>query len=183
MGIVVQKFGGTSVGSVDRIRRVAGIVAETVRKGHRVVVVVSAMGKTTDDLVAMAEQISTNPSLREMDMLLSTGEQVSIALMAMALKELGLSARSFTGWQAGIWTEPVHGKARVERVDTRPLLEALKREEVPVVAGFQGISETAGRTQRPLCWLPHCKRISAKFTPMSLGCSAPIPAWFPRRRK
>jgi aspartate kinase len=142
MGIMVQKFGGTSVGSVDRIRRVAGIVAETVRKGHQVVVVVSAMGKTTDELVALAEQISANPSPREMDMLLSTGEQVSIALMAMALKELGLSARSFTGWQAGIRTEPVHGKARVERVDTRPLLEALERGEVPVVAGFQGISET-----------------------------------------
>jgi aspartate kinase len=140
MGIVVQKFGGTSVGSVERIRAVADIVARMAGNGHQVVVVVSAMGHTTDELVDLAGQICSNPSSREMDMLLTTGEQVSIALLSMALQEKGLKARSFTGWQAGIETNEVHGKAMVQRVLPISVIRSLERGEVPVVAGFQGIS-------------------------------------------
>lgn len=140
MGIVVQKFGGTSVGSVERIQRVADTVAKTKASGHQVVVVVSAMGKSTDELVELAYQINDRPSPREMDMLLTTGEQVSIALLTMALNARGLSARSMTGWQAGIRTNHVHGKAMVQHVDTMPIMKCLERDEIVVVAGFQGIS-------------------------------------------
>jgi aspartate kinase len=140
MSIVVQKFGGTSVGSIERIRAVADTIAKTAAKGYQCVVVVSAMGKSTDQLVAMAKEISENPSPREMDMLLTTGEQVSIALLSMALQEKGLKARSMTGWQAGIETDHVHGKAMVRRVNTDAILECLNRGEVVVVAGFQGLS-------------------------------------------
>ncbi|WP_124727006.1 aspartate kinase [Staphylospora marina] len=140
MSIVVQKFGGTSVGSPERIRHVAGIVARTVSEGHQVVVVVSAMGHTTDELVKLAGSISRKPSAREMDMLLSTGEQVSIALLAMALHERGHRARSFTGWQAGIRTDDVNGKATVRDVLPVSVIRSLERGEIPIVAGFQGIS-------------------------------------------
>ncbi|MBA4494610.1 aspartate kinase [Paenactinomyces guangxiensis] len=140
MGIVVQKFGGTSVGSVERIRKVADTVTRTADQGHQVVVVVSAMGKSTDELVDLAFQISERPAPREMDMLLTTGEQVTIALLTMALQERGYKARSMTGWQAGIQTDPVHGKALVKKVDTKPITESLERGEIVVVAGFQGIS-------------------------------------------
>ncbi|MBI0385898.1 aspartate kinase [Thermoactinomyces sp. CICC 24227] len=140
MGIVVQKFGGTSVGDVGRIHKVADRIAETARQGHQCVIVVSAMGKSTDELVHLANEISAHPEPREMDMLLATGEQVSIALLTMALKERGLKARSMTGWQAGIQTDDAHGKARVTEVRTEAVLECLKQGEVVVVAGFQGIS-------------------------------------------
>lgn len=140
MGIVVQKFGGTSVGSVERIQRVAETVAKTAEQGHQCVVVVSAMGKSTDELVNLAYQIADQPSAREMDMLLTTGEQVTIALLTMALQARGLSARSMTGWQAGIETDHVHGKALVKHVDTKPILESLSRGEIVVIAGFQGVS-------------------------------------------
>ncbi|SFI79807.1 aspartate kinase [Thermoflavimicrobium dichotomicum] len=141
MGLVVQKYGGTSVGSVERIKKVAEKVAKTARAGHQCVVVVSAMGHTTDELVSLAQQISDHPSPREMDMLLSTGEQVSIALLTMALQEQGLAARSMTGWQAGIQTNAVHGKALVQHVDTSIIKKYLDQGEIVVVAGFQGISE------------------------------------------
>ncbi|MDN4592627.1 aspartate kinase [Polycladomyces subterraneus] len=141
MGIVVQKFGGTSVGSIERIRNVARRIREVHSQGHQVVVTVSAMGKQTDELVALAGQITDDPSPREMDMLLTTGEQISIALLTMALHELGLSARSFTGWQAGMVTDAVHGKARIKRIDTEKIRQCLDRGEIVVVAGFQGISE------------------------------------------
>lgn len=139
--LIVQKYGGTSVGSVERIKAVARRVADTVGKGHRCVVVVSAMGDTTDQLVEMARQITARPSGREMDMLLTTGEQVSIALLSMALQELGQRTTSFTGWQAGIRTEAVHGKARIEAINTEKIMKALDDGQIVIVAGFQGVTE------------------------------------------
>jgi aspartate kinase len=140
MALIVQKYGGTSVGSVDRIQAVARRVQQTVRGGNKVVVVVSAMGKTTDGLVNLAKQISTNPCRREMDMLLSTGEQVSIALMSMALQELGQSSISLTGAQVGIVTEAEHSRARILEIKTERMQRHLDQGKVVVVAGFQGIS-------------------------------------------
>ena len=140
MGIVVQKFGGTSVGNVERIQKVADRIAETARQGHQCVIVVSAMGKSTDRLVHLAHEISEHPAPREMDMLLATGEQVSISLLTMALQERGFKARSMTGWQAGIRTDKAHGKAMVKKVNTEAVLQCLNQDEVVVVAGFQGVS-------------------------------------------
>ncbi len=137
--LIVQKYGGTSVGSVERIQAVAQRVAQTARD-HSVVVVVSAMGKTTDQLVQLAKQISTTPNRREMDMLLSTGEQVSIALMSMALQELGQPAISMTGAQVGIVTEAEHTRARILHIQTQRLESQLQQGKVVIVAGFQGIS-------------------------------------------
>lgn len=142
MALIVQKYGGTSVGTVDRIQAVAQRVRRTVEAGNTVVVVVSAMGKTTDGLVKLANEISTNPSRREMDMLLSTGEQVSIALLSMALQESGQPAISLTGAQVGIVTEAEHTRARILRIETDRLKRHLNQGEVVVVAGFQGISST-----------------------------------------
>jgi aspartate kinase len=143
MGLIVQKYGGTSVGSVERIQAVAQRVKQTVAAGHLVVVVVSAMGKTTDGLVKLAHEISTSPSRREMDMLLSTGEQVSIALLSMALQEAGQPAVSLTGAQVGIVTEAHHTRARILNIETERIERHLQQGEVVVVAGFQGISSTA----------------------------------------
>jgi aspartate kinase len=140
MSLIVQKYGGTSVGTVDRIQAVAQRVQKTVRDGHSVVVVVSAMGKTTDTLVNLAQAISPNPSRREMDMLLSTGEQVSIALLSMALQELGQAAISLTGAQVGIVTEAEHSRARILEIKPDRLKHHLDEGKVIVVAGFQGIS-------------------------------------------
>ena len=140
MALIVQKYGGTSVGSVERIQAVARRVKKTVDSGNAVVVVVSAMGKTTDTLVDLARQISSSPSGREMDMLLSTGEQVTIALLSMALQELGQAAISLTGAQVGIVTEAEYGRARILEIKTERIKRHLEREEVVVVAGFQGIS-------------------------------------------
>jgi aspartate kinase len=140
MALVVQKYGGTSVGSVERIQAVAQRVMKGVESGNSLVVVVSAMGKTTDSLVKLASEISTNPSRREMDMLLSTGEQVSIALLCMALQELGQPAISLTGAQVGIVTEAQHSRARILNVQTQRLDRHLSEGKVVVVAGFQGIS-------------------------------------------
>lgn len=142
MALIVQKYGGTSVGTVERIQAVAQRVRQTVVAGNAVVVVVSAMGKTTDGLVKLANEISTSPSRREMDMLLSTGEQVSIALLSMALQELGQPAVSLTGAQVGIVTEAEHTRARILRIATDRLNRHLSQGEVVVVAGFQGISST-----------------------------------------
>lgn len=140
MGLIVQKFGGTSVGSVERIKHVAQLIKRERDEGHQVVVVVSAMGKSTDELIDLAYQLTTKPSPREMDMLLTTGEQVSIALVSMALMELGLKAVSLTGWQAGIETEPLHQKARITHIDPKRITEYLHQGYVVVVAGFQGIT-------------------------------------------
>jgi len=143
MALIVQKYGGTSVGSVERIQAVAQRVLKTVKAGNSVVVVVSAMGKTTDGLVKLANQISTNPSRREMDMLLSTGEQVSIALLTMALQELGQPAISLTGAQVGIVTEAEHSRARILHIKPERIEQHLNDGKVIVVAGFQGITSTA----------------------------------------
>lgn len=143
MALIVQKYGGTSVGSVERIQAVAARVLKTAKVGNSVVVVVSAMGKSTDELVKLAHTISTNPSRREMDMLLSTGEQVSIALLSMALQELGQPAISLTGAQVGIVTEAEHTRARILHIQTERIERHLRDGKVVVVAGFQGITSIA----------------------------------------
>ncbi|KJH70545.1 aspartate kinase [Aliterella atlantica] len=143
MALIVQKYGGTSVGSTERILAVAKRAIATVNAGNSLVVVVSAMGKTTDGLVKLAQEISTNPSRREMDMLLSTGEQVSIALLAMALQELGQPAVSLTGAQVGIVTEAEHSRARILHIKPERIDRHLQDGKVVVVAGFQGISNTS----------------------------------------
>lgn len=140
MGQIVQKYGGSSVGSAERIQAVAERVVQTVKAGNSVVVVVSAMGKTTDSLVKLAYEVASHPSQREMDMLLSTGEQVSIALLSMALQHLGQSAISLTGAQVGILTEPAHTRARILQIDTQRIERHLREGKVVVVAGFQGVS-------------------------------------------
>lgn len=143
MALIVQKYGGTSVGSVERIQSVAARILKTAKAGHALVVVVSAMGKTTDQLVKLAHSISSHPSRREMDMLLSTGEQVTIALLSMALQELGQPAISLTGTQVGIVTEAHHTRARILHIQTERISRHLKDGKVIVVAGFQGISSTS----------------------------------------
>lgn len=140
MGLIVQKFGGTSVGSAEKIMRVAGRVKAETDKGNQVVVVVSAMGKSTDQLVGLAKEISSQPNKREMDMLLSTGEQVTIALLSLALNEKDVPAVSYTGWQAGIVTEPVHGNARITNINTEAVQGQLSAGKVVIVAGFQGLT-------------------------------------------
>jgi len=142
MGLIVQKYGGTSVGSVERIRAVAQRVFATAKAGNSLVIVVSAMGKTTDTLVKLASEISSNPSRREMDMLLSTGEQVTISLLSMALQELGQPAISLTGAQVGIITEPEHTRARIFHIKTERIKRHLQEGKVVVVAGFQGVART-----------------------------------------
>ncbi len=142
MAIVVQKYGGTSVGDVDRIKRVADRVARTHRGGNQVVVVVSAMGKTTDDLVSMASRISETPPERELDILLTSGERISMSLLAMALADRGVAAKSFTGSQAGIITDAVHGKARIIDMTPGRVQDALDQGHVVIVAGFSGVSQS-----------------------------------------
>ncbi len=142
MARIVQKYGGTSVGSVERIKHVASRIEQSVVQGHELVVVVSAMGKSTDQLVQLAGDITDNPSKREMDMLLSTGEQVTISLLTMALHELGIEAISLTGWQAGMQTEASHGNARISEINSKRMEEELQSGKVVIVAGFQGISGT-----------------------------------------
>jgi aspartate kinase len=146
LALIVQKFGGSSVANVERIQRVARRVYETAQAGNQVVVVVSAMGDTTDDLIALAKQLTRNPSPREMDMLMTTGEQVSIALLAMAVQELGQPSISFTGGLAGIRTEPVHGKARILDIDPARIHQQLQAGRVVIVAGFQGTTEDGSIT-------------------------------------
>lgn len=140
MALIVQKYGGTSVGTAERIQAVAQRISKTVRDGNTVVVVVSAMGKTTDDLVNLAHEISSHPSRREMDMLLSTGEQISIALLSMALQEIGQPAISLTGAQVGIVTEAEHSRARILEIKPDRINQYLEQGMVVVVAGFQGVS-------------------------------------------
>jgi aspartate kinase len=140
VALVVQKFGGTSVGDADRIRAVADHVARTRREGRDVVVVVSAMGKTTDDLIRLAGEVSAVQPPREYDMLVSSGERISTALLCMALAELGVAAASFTGSQAGIVTDTDHTKAKIVDIRADRITEALAAGKVPVVAGFQGVS-------------------------------------------
>ncbi len=142
MSIVVQKYGGTSVGNIERIRAIADRVRRTKAAGQRVVVVVSAMAGETDRLLQLAHDICAQPGARELDMLLNTGEMVSIALLAMALNDVGCQAASFTGTQGGIVTDNTHTQARIKQITTTRLHKALDADIVPVVAGFQGVSET-----------------------------------------
>jgi aspartate kinase len=139
--VIVQKFGGTSVGDLDRIQNVANRVAKTVKEGHQVVVVVSAMSGETNKLVGYAEHFSSNPQREEVDMLLSSGERVTAALLSIALNEMGFDATSMTGRRAGIITDAVHTKARIERIDPTPMKDALAEGRIIVVAGFQGVNE------------------------------------------
>jgi aspartate kinase len=140
MSLIVQKYGGSSVADPEKIKHVAQRVLGTAAHGHHVVVVVSAMGKTTDALLALAQQITPAPPPRELDMLLATGEQVSSALLAMALQAAGRPARSFTGAQVGIYTDTVHGQARIRKIEDERIRQALEAGEVVVVAGFQGVT-------------------------------------------
>jgi aspartate kinase len=142
VGLVVQKFGGSSVSTPERILEAARKAVRTKKEGNHVVVVVSAMGRTTDDLIALAQKITATPSAREMDALLATGEQISVALTAMAIQELGEKSVSFTGPQIGIVTDSVHRKARIKSIDTRRLRDAVESGQIVVVAGFQGMDES-----------------------------------------
>jgi aspartate kinase len=142
VSLIVQKFGGTSVGSVERIQHVAKRIQKEVSEGNQPVVVVSAMGKSTDILVDMAKQLNPHPADREMDMLLTTGEQVSMSLLSMALHHLGVKAVSMTGGQAGILTEEIHGRARILDINKENVLRQVDKGNVVIVAGFQGVSET-----------------------------------------
>ena len=144
--LIVQKYGGSSVADPEKIKNVARRVAESAREGHRVVVVVSAMGKTTDGLVDLAHAITPSPEPREMDMVLASGEQVTIGLLAIALHALGHPASSFTGPQAGLFTDDVHTRARIRRITGDRIQEALDAGRIAVVAGFQGQTETGDVT-------------------------------------
>lgn len=141
MSLVVMKFGGSSVGNAERIQNVARRIAEKQQQGHQCIVVVSAMGDTTDDLIDLSRQLSDQPSAREMDMLLSTGEQVSVSLLSIALQQAGVAAVSYTGWQAGMITDSAHGKARIKDIKPLKLQQSLEQGKVVIVAGFQGMSE------------------------------------------
>jgi len=138
VSLIVQKYGGTSVGSIDRIKNVAQRIAKYYKEGHKLVVVVSAMGDTTDDLIEMAEKINPNPEPREMDFLLSSGERISAALTAMALQNLGVPAIALSGKQAGIITDNTHTKANILKIEPKRILEELEKGRVVIVAGFQG---------------------------------------------
>ncbi|AZK95508.1 MULTISPECIES: aspartate kinase [Streptomyces] len=141
MGLVVQKYGGSSVADAEGIKRVAKRIVDAKKDGHQVVVVVSAMGDTTDELIDLAEQVSPIPAGREFDMLLTAGERISMALLAMAIKNLGHEAQSFTGSQAGVITDSVHNKARIIDVTPGRIRTALDEGNIAIVAGFQGVSQ------------------------------------------
>lgn len=146
MFLVVEKYGGTSVGSVERINAVAARVAASHQKGERLVVVVSAMSGETNRLIALANEINPDAEAREMDVLVSTGEQVTIALLSMALNKLDVEARSYTGSQVRILTDNIHGKARILGIDDAKVREDLEQGRVVVIAGFQGADESGNIT-------------------------------------
>ena len=146
MSLIVQTVGGSSVRDAPRIRNVAGIIAETYLEGNDVLVVLSAQGDTTDDLIAKAEEINSHPSKREMDMLLSTGEQISVALCAMALESMGLPCVSLTAWQVGIQTTAVHGDARIKRIDSERVQAELDQHRIVLITGFQGMDRAGDVT-------------------------------------
>ncbi|MBO5727119.1 MAG: aspartate kinase [Oscillospiraceae bacterium] len=141
MALIVQKFGGSSVANAERMFNVARIISETYKKGNDVVVVLSAQGDTTDDLIAKAKEINPNASKREMDMLLSTGEQISVSLCAMALESMGFQAVSLTGWQAGMLTDSNYSAARIKRVRAERIQKELDKKKIVLVTGFQGINK------------------------------------------
>ena len=141
MSLIVQKFGGTSVANTGRLQNVADIVTSTYKAGNQVVVVVSAQGDTTDDFIAKAAELNDRPSKREMDVLLSAGEQISMALLAMAIQKLGFPVISLTGWQAGIETDINYSEARIRKVTAERIRSELDRNRIVIVAGFQGINK------------------------------------------
>ena len=140
MSLYVMKFGGSSVGDTERMKRVAKRIADKQDEGHRCVVVVSAMGDTTDELIDQAKLLNGQPPAREMDMLMTTGEQISVALLSIALNGIGREAVSYTGWQAGFRTDDTHGRARINEIIPQRVLESLDREQIVIVAGFQGMT-------------------------------------------
>ena len=146
MSLIVQKFGGSSVKDAEHIKNVARIIAETYLQGHDVIVVLSAQGDTTDDLIAKAEEINRAPSKREMDMLLATGEQISVALCAMALESMGLPCISLNAWQAGIWSNNIHGDARIQKIDQDRIQIELDAHRIVIVTGFQGVDRRGDLT-------------------------------------
>ncbi len=165
-GLIVQKFGGSSVANVERIQNVAKRVAGYRKQGYDMVVVVSALGDTTDELIELANQIDTEPSEREMDMLLSTGEQISVALLAMAIHKLGYEAISFTGAQGGIITDASHTRARIKQINAEKIREELGKGKIVIVAGFQGVTldqdiTTLGRGGSDLTAVALAKELSA----------------------
>lgn len=185
MALIVQKFGGTSVGSPERIAQVAEKIAGFRAAGDEVVVVVSAMSGETNRLLALAQQVAHKPSLREMDVMIATGEQVTIALLSMALNAQGVPAVSFTGAQIPIVTDSEHGKARILSIDETAVREQLNAGNVVVVAGFQGVDEqgnitTLGRggsdTTAVAQPQPY-RRMSVRFIPMWMVSTPPIRAW------
>ena len=141
MSIIVQKYGGTSVGSIEKIRDVAKRVIEYYREGHGMVVVLSAMAGQTDDLIRLAHEMSDEPDPRELDVLMSTGEQVSVALFSMAIKSMGYDARSLLGFQVGIHTDRLYGKAKIHEIETDRILKELEHNRIVTVAGFQGLDK------------------------------------------
>ena len=182
MGIVVQKYGGSSLADASAIKRVARRIVEAKKDDNGVVVAVSAMGDSTDELLALAEQVSPLPPGRELDMLVTAGERISMALVAMAISDLGFTARSFTGSQAGVITDSVHGKAKIIDVTPGRITQAIGEGHIVIVAGFQGVSPTprrsppsvaAARIPLPSPSPQRCRRTSARSTPTSTGCSPP----------
>ena len=141
MALIVQKFGGSSVRDAERVMNVARRITDTYKAGNNVVVVVSAQGDTTDDLIEKAKEINPNASKREMDMLLATGEQISISLLAMAIEKIGCPVVSLTGWQAGMKTDTKYSAARIKTIDTERLTMELDNRRIVIVAGFQGINK------------------------------------------
>ena len=189
--LVVQKYGGTSLADPDRIRHVADRLTRTQREGNQVVAVVSAMGSSTDDLIAMARQVSEEPNAREMDVLLSTGELVSCTLMAMALRAIGVKAVSLSGAQAGIRTDTSHGRAKIAGVEPQRILDELSEGNIVIVAGFQGITEdmditTLGRGASDLSAVAIAAGLSAErcevYTDVE-GIYTADPRLVPRARK
>lgn len=174
MSLYVMKFGGSSVGDTERMKRVAKRVVEKQSEGHQCVVVVSAMGDTTDELIDQAKLLNEQLPARELDMLMTTGEQISIALLSMAIQQLGHEAVSFTGWQAGFRTESDFGRARITDIQPQRVLDALSSNKIVVVAGFKGClqRETLRRwdvvdlIRRRLRWRRRFKRTPVKFTRM-----------------
>jgi aspartate kinase len=141
MSLIVQKYGGTSVATIEKISGVAERVIEYVQQGHQMVIVLSAMAGQTDGLIALAHEVTQDPDLREMDVLLSTGEQVSVALFAITLQSMGYDARSLLGFQVGIYTDQLYGKARIQEIDTNRIIKEIEKDRIVAVAGFQGLDE------------------------------------------
>ncbi len=141
MSLIVQKFGGSSVADAEKLKRVAGIITDTYKDGNDVIVVVSAQGDTTDDLIEKAKEVNPNPSKREMDMLLSTGEQISASLLAMTIENMGFPVISLTGWQAGMQTNSKYSASRIKKVNAERLMAEVDKKRIVIVTGFQGKSE------------------------------------------